>query len=724
MPRTAIAATLTALAAAVVLLALYFVTLASAGPAGLVLDVDKTDDDPAASDCMDAVLGDCSLRGAISKANATPGADHINVPNGTYTLTVAGANEDANATGDLDITEDLTIDGGFTPMTIVEGGTTAASAVDRVFHVLPGASFELQQVTVRNGQPPAFGSGGGILSQGPLIIRLSAITGNEADEGGGIALVGNAASIEMYSTTVANNVAATGGGGVYKTDGSGQFYIENSDVVMNQAQSGGGLFIGLSSSVNVIDTTVSNNQAVDSACIPDCFSDGGGIYVPADLLEITGGTVSGNTSQYGPGGGIYASRIAMQNTDVIGNTADGGGYGGGIWAISQADITASLIDNNHASSFGGGIAIFDDGNIIDTTISNNTSDSSGGGVASQLQTSVSRSVIAGNSAAVSGGGFLLQGGTASLENTTVSGNSATVRGGGVARGPLVIPGALPAGNPVPGAVQMSYVTIADNSAPSGSAVSDEFTTPTFAVESSIIALNNGSANCNATLDSGDHNIEDQDTCGLNQPFDQTNTDPLLSPLADNGGFTDTHALQALSPAVDAADPNCPPPNLDQRGSTRPVGNGCDVGAYESAFAAATPTLPASATPTSSATPVATPTPTPTPSPSPTTTPSGSPEPDGFWGDDDCNQTVAATDALKKLQDIASLPYEVEPGCPTLGAQTGIILAGAFGDLTWGDTDCDEDVDAVDALQILRHLAALPVNQEGICPQIGVPILID
>src|SRR3989304_3546658 len=52
---------------------------------------------------------DCSLREAIIAANAAAGDDEITVPAGTYTLTIAGKNEDAAATGDLGITSQHTI---------------------------------------------------------------------------------------------------------------------------------------------------------------------------------------------------------------------------------------------------------------------------------------------------------------------------------------------------------------------------------------------------------------------------------------------------------------------------------------------------------------------------------------------------------------------------------------------------------------------------------------
>src|SRR5262245_3192949 len=65
-----------------------------------------------------------SLREAITCANSTPGPDTITVPAGTYTLTITGADEDANQTGDLDITDDLTITGADQSTTIIQAGTT------------------------------------------------------------------------------------------------------------------------------------------------------------------------------------------------------------------------------------------------------------------------------------------------------------------------------------------------------------------------------------------------------------------------------------------------------------------------------------------------------------------------------------------------------------------------------------------------------------------------
>ena len=59
---------------------------------------------------------------------------------------------------------------------------------------------------------------------------------------------------------------------------------------------------------------------------------------------------------------------------------------------------------------------------------------------------------------------------------------------------------------------------------------------------------------------------------------------ILDPvLADNGGYTQTHALVPGSPAVDAVPTDCGPPETDQRGVPRPQGAACDIGALEVAL---------------------------------------------------------------------------------------------------------------------------------------------
>ena len=77
--------------------------------------------------------GHISLRSAIMAADAKGAPTRSSCPRGTFTLTIAGAGEDASATGDLDITGNLTIKGKGSASTIIDGNN-----LDRVFQVLGG----------------------------------------------------------------------------------------------------------------------------------------------------------------------------------------------------------------------------------------------------------------------------------------------------------------------------------------------------------------------------------------------------------------------------------------------------------------------------------------------------------------------------------------------------------------------------------------------------------
>jgi len=123
---------------------------------------------------------------------------------------------------------------------------------------------------------------------------------------------------------------------------------------------------------------------------------------------------------------------------------------------------------------------------------------------------------------------------------------------------------------------LSYVTIASNSA--GISNSGSVT-----ATGTIIANNNPGTNCfgNRFQEPFGFNLDSGTSCRLSQATDLTGTDPLLGPLASNGGPTQTQALEAGSPAIDHGGTSangCPP--TDQRGVTRPQGPACDIGAFE------------------------------------------------------------------------------------------------------------------------------------------------
>src|SRR2546429_2478550 len=66
-----------------------------------------------------------------------------------YLLTLIGTGEDAAATGDLDILDNLTIQGGGSAGTIID-----ANNIDRAIHILPGVSLTMSDVTIQNGLAP------------------------------------------------------------------------------------------------------------------------------------------------------------------------------------------------------------------------------------------------------------------------------------------------------------------------------------------------------------------------------------------------------------------------------------------------------------------------------------------------------------------------------------------------------------------------------------------
>lgn len=290
-------------------LAVMTLLLASVVPSSaLVFDVDTTDDKPDAAIgdgiCAD-VDGKCTLRAAIQEANADPGADVIDIigaKNQTFTLKLVGANEHAAATGDLDITDDLTVNGN--EHAIIKGKK------DRVFHVFPGANVDLEGVTVSNGSTltknvvadPTTLDGGGILNEGTLIFINGKIIGNKSQtDGGGIA---NRGTLTMGTTTVAKNKAVGDGGGLYDGSLGGSADVDAVSFVKNQAAKGGGIDNDHTMSLGRV--TVGGNKATaDGAGIRN--HDGG-------ALTLQSVTVKDNKSKNKMVGGGVATDGASTTT--------------------------------------------------------------------------------------------------------------------------------------------------------------------------------------------------------------------------------------------------------------------------------------------------------------------------------------------------------------------------------------------------------------------------
>jgi hypothetical protein len=128
--------------------------------------------------------------------------------------------------------------------------------------------------------------------------------------------------------------------------------------------------------------------------------------------------------------------------------------------------------------------------------------------------------------------------------------------------------------------------MANNAALPGGGVNSGFaygggvfsTNETGSVANSILAFNEPENLFGTLFDLGS-NLSSDSSCNFIELGSANDVDPLLGPLANNGGGTLTFELLPGSPAIDNAEPTvCPP--TDQRGLPRPVGAGCDIGAYE------------------------------------------------------------------------------------------------------------------------------------------------
>jgi hypothetical protein len=303
---------------------------------------------------------------------------------------------------------------------------------------------------------------------------------------------------------------------------------------------------------------------------------GGGIYHDGTMLTLDNVSVISNTSGLYEGGGLSSSAgiITLMNTTFMSNTST---FGGGIESFSPATLISVTMRGNTASGYGGGInAALAPMTLTNSSVFSNTAAQSGGGIAiASIPVTITNSAIFSNTGAggTGGGGVYDQGGPLWMTNVTLSGNSAPGNSGGA----LTIR--------LSGSGYLTNVTVHANTAGFGAGIIAALGTTTTLTNTILSNNTNGNCSVSGTMFSGGHNLEDADDCGLTASGDMTNTNPLLGPLANNGGATLTHALLPGSPATDhGTNTGCP--STDQRGSHRPVdgdANGsaiCDIGAYE------------------------------------------------------------------------------------------------------------------------------------------------
>jgi hypothetical protein len=465
--------------------------------------------------------GKGSLRQAIANATASPGADTITF-NVSGTILLSSTLEIGDPAG-------LTIDG-----TGQDIGISGNEAV-RVMSV--GGVLTLRNLTVFNGYAELI-SGGGINNGGMLTLINSTISGNRADDGGGG--IANYGTLTVTGSTFSVNDAPISGG-IYN---AGTLSVTNSTFWGNTALRGGGIF-NYASMMTVTNSTFEGNSA-----------NGGGIENYNGTLVVTGSTISGNHAITGAGIENYGGTLSVTDSTFSDNSGD---RGSGIYNNSTHEVTV----HNSTFSDNYGAGIYNDDGTVEVTASTFSGNYYGGMINNTPGTAtVTNSTFTANTSYVGGG--ISNYGTLNVTNSTFSGNNANIfsdyEGGG---GGIFNTGML----------DVTNSTLSGNSASQGGGI---FNSGTATLQNTIVT-NSTSVNCanDGALTDGGGNLSWPDTTcpGLN-------ADPLLGPLQDNDGPTQTHALLPGSPAIDAAVlANCPA--TDQRGVSRPQGAGCDIGAYES-----------------------------------------------------------------------------------------------------------------------------------------------
>ena len=515
-----------------------------------------------------------SVREAILASNNTVGEDVVE-----FDASLSGATISLGGTA-LEITESLSIDGSdLSQRVVIDAGSQSRvlnfSLQDK------DATLTINSLEITGGKTTADNQpGGGVFfAGGQMFVVNSLIHGNATDGsrsyGGGVAATNTFSDqpqINLIGSTVTNN-STTGfeafGGGIYSNDE--EVYIEDSEISNNTTSGfeshGGGLQVDR---VLIVDSTINGN------IVTGYGARGGG--VSGGDIRLTNSFVTNNrTENYrGFGGGIGAGRATLVNSVIRDNSTLGVGpspqqtgnaWGGGIFAgevilhdsvvesnhtegavssgggifATEVQSLNSRIEGNHTSgdnSHGGGIYV-PTNNILarlrieNSLVRNNRTEgasSDGGGLYSRAtdQLLLSNSTVAENQtlgADSDGGGIRLEFANLELVNSTIVFNDASGQGGGISTRNAD----LNAFNSI----------IANNS--TGSGIGPDLarieTSPQFVfVEHSLIS---NATSSGITSTPGDGNL--------------LNVDPMLGPLADNGG--DLHSYSPLpgSPVINAGD---------------------------------------------------------------------------------------------------------------------------------------------------------------------------
>lgn len=308
-----------------------------------------------------------------------------------------------------------------------------------------------------------------------------------------------------------------------------------------------------------------------------------------DAINVPSGTYTLTVPEGPPGGSAVGDLDVLDSVVIDGAGARSTSVVAGpqpfrdrLFRVFNGFVTISdlRISGGVTEDFGGGISVT--GNEFDpsatslslarVTLSGNTAEASGGALfSSDAALTLNDTTVTGNTA-LNNAGIFHGFGPADIYNSTIARNISTDSGGGATF--------------CNASANIRSSTIALNESANPGAGISACPGAGVVVRNTIVA-GNSTANCAAagtgSITSGANNLDSGASCGFAKPGDLSNTDPLLGPLADNGGPTDTLALSPCSPAIDAGNSN---ESADQRGVARPQDGNLDgsliddIGAFE------------------------------------------------------------------------------------------------------------------------------------------------
>jgi LPXTG-site transpeptidase (sortase) family protein len=575
--------------------------------------------DPGDGTCDDS----CTLREAIDAASSsevdtivfdltTPATIVLDDPLIIdKSLTITGPDmEELTISGDFNrrvfIIPDDDYDVTISDLTIANGRARIGSG-GGIYNLSTG-EVHLLHVTFRANS--ALYGGGGMLNGGssPTLTDVNFILNIARVRGGGMLNRNNSAPT-LTNVTFAYNWARTeNGGGMYNNWGSSPILTDvtftNNQAGDGDYASGGGMYNNWGSSPSLTEVTFNGNAAhygggmynnnnssptltdvefiQNHASVSDYDGKGGGMYNEGSSPTLIGVTFRSNDAEFGAGGGMYNEGSSPSLTDVtFDSNYSGEDHGGGMYnQASSPSLTEVTFHTNYANGNGGGMYnVSSSPTLTGVTFSSNTAEYDGGGMYNASSNSTLEKVTFNNNRASysRGGGMFNSSSSPTLTNVTFSGNTATGDGGGMYNDP--------SSNPL-----LIHVTLSGNSADRGGGMYTGQPANTPSLRNTILAGNSAGEgpDCWGDINSAGYNlIGDASGCIFTaQASDQVGVDPLLAPLADNGGETLTRALLTGSPALDwiptGANGCGTAVTSDQRGEDRPypAGGSCDIGAYE------------------------------------------------------------------------------------------------------------------------------------------------